>query len=124
GAAVGAGAVEGQRAIREAGADLAPGVHRRARLPDRAQLLDGEAFDEVVARIRDDGDAVVGDGELDEVVAAGRLAGLDGAGGVADVGFAAEELGEAAAGPARAVGDADAGVGAEELRGHGLGGRR
>ena len=74
--------------------------------------------------IHDDREAVVGDRQLD-VLDAGLLAGLDFGGadrtrGVADVGLAAAELLEPAAGAGDADGDPDAFVGLLELLGDGL----
>ena len=79
---------------------------------------------QLVLRIHHDGDAVVGDRQLD-VLDAGLLAGLDLGGadrprGVADVGLAAAELLEAAAGAGDADRDADALVRLLELLGHGF----
>ena len=113
-------------AIGPAPCDLAPARDLALRLgrPQRLQLGDGDVVAQVFFGIDDDGEAVVGDRQLD-VLDAGLLAGLDLGGadrprGVADVGLAAAELLEAAAGAGDADRDADAGVGLLELLGDGF----
>ena len=91
------------------------------------QLGDGQAVDPVVVGVDDDGEAVVGDGDLDELDAVRGadfgFGGLDRARGVGDVGLADAEALEAAAGAGDADGDAHVGVEDAELGGHRLGDR-
>ena len=91
------------------------------------ELCDGQLVDPVVVGVDDDSEAVVGDGNLDEVdvvlVADFDFGVLDRTRGVGDVGLARAEALEAAAGAGDADGDADGGVEDAELCGHRLGDR-
>src|SRR5690606_13679076 len=111
--------------------NLVPVGQRGARLPDRLELLDGQAVHRVV-RVNHDGERVVGDGELfvgDAVGGArGRLLITDRPGCIGDVGLAVAELLEAAAGARLGHVDGDVRIlGLEELgrslreRAHGAG---
>ncbi len=108
-AGVGAGAEQLDRRVRPGRVHLVPAgdLALRARLPHLLELGHGEGLDEVVLRVDDDGERVERDRQL-EVLDAGLLAVRhllleDRPRGVRDVGFAAAELLEAAAG----AGDAD-----------------
>src|SRR5919106_1927423 len=119
---VGACAEELDLLIRKVRVDLAPVVDLALRLPDLVQLVDGQAAGPVVARVDDDGQAVVRDLELlvrHVVLLADRdLVLLDRARRVGDVGLAGAELLEAPAGARGAHRDPDVRVlGLEELGG-------
>src|SRR5918992_5373088 len=119
---VGAGAEELQLRVRELRVDLAPVVDLALRLPDRLQLVDGQAAGPVVARVDDDGQTVVRNLEL-LVRHVGLLADrdlvlLDRARRVGDVGLAGAELLEPPAGAGGAHRDPDVRVlGLEDLGG-------
>ena len=114
GAGIGAGGIELDRLIGPLGANVLPGHHGAVGGPDAAQFFHCQAVNKVVIVADHDGQAVVGDGQLDILNPIGfggfGLAVLDGAGGVADVGFAGDELLESAARTGYTDGCADIGV--------------
>ena len=94
-AGVGSRSVEVDRVGGELGVEIRPGVGRAFLLPELLQLVGGCAGEPRIFRIRDDGQAVVGDFEfvpIDTVLGtAGDLVLFNSSRGVLDVGFARAE---------------------------------
>ena len=112
GPGVGPGPVQGQRDVRERVVDLVPVLDLRPGLPDRVQLVGGDAGDPVVLRVDDVRESVGRDAELDvldAVLLADRdLFLVDLSRGVREVGLTDAEALEPAAGAGDADGDVDA----------------
>src|SRR5690606_5489266 len=113
-------------AVRPAGAHLAPPGDRALRLrrPECLELVHRDVVDPRGLWVHNDGNAVIGDRQLDELDAASG-AGLDfgaadGPRRVADVDLAAAEFLETSAGAGDADGHAGAGRGFLELLAHGF----